>query len=60
MKKMILLTILMSAACACGTVRYQVKKPTDGRRVSTEIQWDIVEIKFNEGWKSILPEAWRQ
>lgn len=50
----ILIIAVMVFACGCGTVRYQVKKPTDGRRISTEVQWDVVELRFNDLWKALI------
>ena len=56
--KHVALVVLVAIACGCGTVRYRVNSPTDGRRVQTEVQWDVVEIKFNKMWVDGLTEMW--
>ena len=58
--RLIFLTLMLAVCTGCGTMRYRVITPTDGRHVKTEVQWEIVELKFNDVWKAILPEAWRQ
>jgi uncharacterized protein YceK len=52
MKHLLILPLVL--LCGCGTVRYQVKQPTDGRRAQTEIQWDVVELRFNDMWMKVI------
>lgn len=58
--KMLVVMLLPLMLWGCGTLRYRVDKPTDGRRTGTSIQWDVVEIRFNDIWKkSLFSEYWR-
>lgn len=60
MRRIVLLTLMLAVCSGCGTVRYRVTAPTDSRRVQTEVQWDVVELKFNDMWMKMLPEYFHQ
>lgn len=58
-KKHLLFMCLGLFLFGCGTVRYQIKSPTDSRHgVQTEVQWDVVTLHFNDLWGKIIP-GWR-
>lgn len=41
----------------CGTVRYRVAKPVDGGKARTELQWGVVELRFNELWRGLFVDG---
>lgn len=41
----------------CGTVRYRVAKPVDGGKARTELQWDVVELRFNAFWRELFADG---
>ncbi|CAK0742863.1 hypothetical protein CCP3SC1AL1_110011 [Gammaproteobacteria bacterium] len=49
--RIVFILVVAAFACACGTIRYRVEKPSDGRKAFTSIQWDVVEFRFNKLWK---------
>ena len=51
--KNIVIIALMFLACGCGTMRYQlIAEP--GQKGRGQIQWDVVEVSFNDTWASLL------
>lgn len=54
MKRIIFAALVMAVMSGCGTARYRVIMPTDNRHTKTELQWDVVEVKFNDIWKKVL------
>lgn len=56
--KSIVMFLMLAVLYGCGTVRYRIEKPTDGRRVSTAIQWDVVELHFNKLWQDTAIKVW--
>jgi uncharacterized protein YceK len=57
--KLIFLLLVACMACGCGTVRYGLKAEK-GAKGNDYIQWDIVKVDFNEGWKNLFKNhIWR-
>jgi len=52
--KLIITGLAALMLMGCGTVRYRVTQPTDGKPTKTELQWDVIELRFNDAWRELI------
>jgi uncharacterized protein YceK len=52
MTKLFSILVLTAVLSGCGTIRYRVDM-REGGPTKKSVQWDVVEIKFNNLWKKM-------